>query len=65
MGPTVRLRGLSYRYWPVLLTVSMARLDSVPLPPETNVRMYTIRSPSCRDAGQSSGLVVFGRSWFS
>jgi len=28
-----------YRYCPVLLTVSMARPDSVPLPPETSVRM--------------------------
>jgi hypothetical protein len=30
---------VGYRYWPVLVTVSMARPDSVPLPPETSVRM--------------------------
>ena len=28
-----------YRYWPVLLAVSMDRPASVPLPPETSVRM--------------------------
>ena len=28
-----------YRYWPVLLTVSMDRPASAPLPPETSVRM--------------------------
>ena len=31
--------GLGYRYWPVLLAVSIARPDSAPLPPETSVRM--------------------------
>ena len=33
------LRVPVYRYWPVLLTVSIARPDSAPLPPETSVRM--------------------------
>src|SRR5689334_19637313 len=37
--------GGTYRYWPVLVAVSIDRPDSVPLPPETSVRMYTIRSP--------------------
>ncbi|GHJ16435.1 hypothetical protein TPA0908_44300 [Micromonospora sp. AKA38] len=31
--------GRSQRYWPVLLAVSMDRPASVPLPPETSVRM--------------------------
>ncbi len=29
----------AYKYWPVLPTVSIARPASVPLPPETSVRM--------------------------
>jgi hypothetical protein len=28
-----------YRYWPVFEMVSMARPASLPLPPDTNVRM--------------------------
>ena len=39
IAPRPRLSRRRYRYWPVLLTVSMARPASAPLPPETSVRM--------------------------
>jgi hypothetical protein len=64
---TQRGRGRTgYRYWPVFEMVSIARPASLPLPPETNVRMYTIRSPFLPEIrAQSSGFVVLGRSSFS
>ena len=57
---------MTYRYWPVLVTVSIDRPGVVPLLEEISVRMKTIRSPFLPEIfAQSSGLVVFGRSSFS